>query len=677
MNPLPKVNLKITLFLLCYCSANLSFAQQWSDTLKEVEIKTSIIKDTSVDRKSEFSATQSFQKIGAEYKDVYESQSLANLLSQQTSVFIKSYGVNSMATLSLRGASAAQSAVLWNGIPIMNPALGVADLSLLQTGLFSDVTLKYGSSAALYGSGNVGGALFLDNQFPDFTAKKDIGITAGTGSFGAQNLGLNTSFQDKKWAFRLNGFYQSATNNISYTDESGNTEKLDNAALKGGGGLLSVDYNLKEKWNVRNNERVYAKLWWQSYFREIPPAMFESFSGKQQTDASLRTLLGYEKNTGRSTLYVKGSYNKESLHYEDSAVSLDNSNNIHQIYQETGFKYLLNNAGRQISEDRPQPAKHQILVFVPIQFSSAEGNNINGRETQLRPAIAAAYSFEGMQSRLRANATLRQEWVNGSAAPMLPGAGLSFALLENKSINKKSASMSLLLRANVQKTYRIPTLNELYYFPGGNPDLKPEQGWSEDAGYTLKFNRDYSDKKAFLFIHELNGFNRNIQDWIYWLGGAIWTPHNIAKVHSRGIETNNRIAYDIGQFRFNLGLNYTYVLSTTEASYLPGDGSIGKQIPYTPRYNAQGNFGVQWKGNLFLNWNQTYTGYRFVTVDESQHLDPYATANVQMSYTLLLSKYRLQAVGQLQNIFDTDYKVVNARPMPGRNFSLQLRIGIY
>lgn len=647
--------------------------------MKEVEIKTRLIKDTSIDKKSDFSATQSFQTIGKEYKDLYESQSLANLLSQQTSVFIKSYGVNSMATLSLRGASAAQSAVLWNGIPIMNPALGVADLSLLQTGLFSDVTLKYGSSAALYGSGNVGGALLLDNQYPDFTTKKDMAITVGIGSFGARNLGLNTSFQDKKWSVHLNGFYQRATNDISYKDESGSNQKLDNAVLQGGGGLLSVDYNLKEKWNAQNKERIYGKLWWQSYSREIPPAVFESFSDKQQNDASLRTLLGYEKNTRRSTFYVKGSYNKESLHYEDSAISLNNENNVHQVYQETGFKYRLNNPDKQMSETWMKPATHQVLIFAPIQFASAEGNNISNSETQFRPAIAAAYGFEGMQNRLKANASFRQEWVNGTAAPLLPGGGISFALLSDKKVNKKenSSLISLLIRGNVQRTYRIPTLNELYYFPGGNPDLKPEQGWSEDAGYTFHFKHDYGDTKTFLFLHELNGFNRNIQDWIYWLGGAIWTPHNIAKVHSRGIETNNRISYDIGQFKFNLGLNYTYVLSTTEASYLPGDGSIGKQIPYTPRYNTQGNVGVQWKGNLFVNWNQTYTGYRFVTVDESQYLDPYSTANIQISYALIVSKYKLQMVGQVQNIFDTDYQVVNARPMPGRNFSLQLRMGIY
>lgn len=657
---------------------NISFAQSRSDTLKEVEIKSLQIKDTVVDKRSEFSAGQVVHPIEKLYKDLYESQSLANLLAQQTSVFIKSYGVNSMATLSLRGASAAQSAVLWNGIPIMNPAQGVADLSVLQTGLFSDVSLKYGGSAALYGSGNVGGALLLDNQYPNFYPRQNLSLTLGAGSFGAKNTGLNASWSNNKWAINLNGFYQKSNNDIPYKDENGKAERLDNGHLQGGGGLLSVDYNLKNNWSYSNNERLYLKVWWQDYDREIPPALFEAYSVKDQNDRSLRTMLGYEKNTKRSTIYLKSSYSNEFLHYQDTAVSQNYKNTVHQIYSEAGWKYRLDNPNRRLKNSWKQLDIHQLLIFTPVQFSLAEGNNILTHESQLRPAVAAAYSYEGLQGNLKANASLRQEWINGKSAPMLPGAGVSFSILNDKKLSSSSnaSTIDLTLRGNVQRTYRIPTLNELYYFPGGNPDLKPEQGWSEDAGYTFQFKHRFEERKVLRFSNETNGFNRDIQDWIYWLGGAIWTPHNIAKVHSRGIETNNRLTYQAGDITFNVGFNYTYVLSTTEASYLPGDGSIGKQIPYTPRYSAQGNIGAQWKG-LFLNVNQSYTGYRFVTTDESQYLEPYHITNIQASYgNQFMKKYAFNIVAQLQNIFNKDYEVVNARPMPGRNFLLQLKLGI-
>lgn len=657
-------------------------AQQWQDTIKGLEIKTTVTKDTLVDQRASFNSSVVMYAVPKVYKDLYESQNLASLLSQQSSVFIKSYGVNSMATLSLRGASAAQSAVLWNGIPIMNPAVGVADLSLLQSGLFDNVSLQYGSSAALYGSGNVGGALLLNDDYIEFIPHSKAGLALGYGSFGNKNISLNLQHQTGKLNIALHSFYQHADNDINYIDNKGLPQKLANAALKGGGGLLDLDYNLLKKgYKGRNREKLYAKIWLQSYDREIPAALFESYSVKQQKDASFRTILGWEKVGYKMTYYVKTSYDREYLHYEDSAILLNNKNTIHQSYSEAGVKIHLTNP---FNRDRNIfNGIHNILVFTPVQYATTLVQNTGENKHQFRPAIAAAYSYEDLDRRFKANLAIRQEWINGVAAPLLPGIGMGYDLLRDFKVGEsKKAGISLQLKANVQKTYRIPTLNELYYFPGGNEDLKPEQGWNENLSYALGFYKEYVAKnninkiKKIHIVHILDFFNRDIQDWIYWLGGAIWTPHNIAKVHSRGIETNNTASYAVNDLKFILGLNYTYVLSTTEASYLPGDGSIGKQIPYTPRYNAQGNLGVQWK-SLFVNINQTYTGYRFVTIDESQYLSPYATTNLQCSYTFNGSSQKFITIsGQLQNIFDTDYQVVNARPMPGRNFLLQVKLGV-
>jgi len=226
------------------------------------------------------------------------------------------------------------------------------------------------------------------------------------------------------------------------------------------------------------------------------------------------------------------------------------------------------------------------------------------------------------------------------------------------------------VRANAQRTYREPTLNELYYNPGGNSSLKPEQGWGEDAGYTVK-----AKLNNFTVYHDLSVFNRDIHDWIIWLGGAIWTPHNIDEVHSRGVETENRITYTIGNWQLHLGVNTSYVLSTTVASYIQNDGSIGKQIPYTPRYNGQLNVGCSYK-RVSFNYNHTYTGYRFTTTDESEYLLPYQTGNVQLMYNTSLKGHALQFTGQCNNIWNEQYQVVAFRPMPGINWLAGFKLAI-
>jgi vitamin B12 transporter len=228
----------------------------------------------------------------------------------------------------------------------------------------------------------------------------------------------------------------------------------------------------------------------------------------------------------------------------------------------------------------------------------------------------------------------------------------------------------LALRANVQYTYRAPTLNELYFFPGGNAGLKPERGWNGDAGYTVKVKPG-----RFTFYHDVSVFTRDIHDWILWIGGAVWTPHNIAEVHSRGVETENYATYTIGDWKLHLGVNTASVLATTVSSYIFNDGSVGRQIPYTPRYNGQANIGFSYK-QLSVNYNQTYTGYRFTTSDESEYIPPYTTGNLQLMYKAAVHGHGLLFTGQCNNIWNGHYEVVAYRPMPGANWLLGVKADI-
>lgn len=645
-------------------------AQQWQDTLSGVDVK-GLRHDTATDQRSNFSAGQQVVKINPLYKELYGIQSLGALLAQQSSVFVKSYGINSMATFSVRGASAAQSAVLWNGIPLLNPALGVADISLLRTGLFGQVQLQYGSAAALYGSGNVGGALVLGDETVLFRPQRHFSATVSYGSFGRFDGGGQVQFGSRKLQVFLKGFYQKAANDFPYQDRTGQRQRLANARLEAAGGMAGLDYKLNHKPESGSSGKLYIRLWWQQYNREIPPALFETYAEQRQQDNSLRSILGWEQKTLRSVLYAKTSYSREYLHYSDPVTGTDTRNTVHQYYQEAGWRYSLSAA---------RPDMHRLLLYVPVQFAVAPG--VGSEARQFRPALVAAYHYAGPGGRLEANTALRQEWLNGDVLPLLPGAGASYNLV-NYPNSQQRMGLRWQLMANVQRTYRVPTLNELYYFPGGNPDLKPEQGWSQDGGYGLYLDgkavsrANEPESPAFRLSHQFSFFNRNIRDWIYWLGGTIWTPHNIARVHSRGVETNNSFSCRLGRdFVLHAGINYTYVLSTSEASYLPGDGSTGKQIPYTPRYTIQGNAGFRWKEHIFFNYNQTYSGYRFITVDESQYLEPYATGNLQLAYHFNCKDMAFSLTGQVQNVFDVRYEVVGSRPMPGRNFLLQLSAGL-
>lgn len=636
---------------------------QEADTLLEVQI---LVADTVTDNRQKFSAGQPIQKIDNKYKALYETLSLAHLLAQQSPVFVKSFGINGVATMSVRGASAAQSTVLWQGVPIVNPAMGVADISLLNTGLFDDISLQYGGSSALFGSGNVGGALLLTQNTPEFQPRRELLMSTTAGSFGRFDGSVKALLETGRWKVKAHAFMQTARNNFVFFDNSTATwQKMSNAALQAEGALFSAEYNLRRKPAVLH-EYISLQLWYQRYQREIPRALFEAFSEKKQTDLSLRSLLRWERSTRRSTWYAKASYSQERLQYRDGIALPDNDNTIHQYYQEAGWRYSLNpKAGARTAQ--------QLLTYIPVIYSTAAGRNLSSGKDQTLPAVVLAYAVQNNAAGWKANVALRQEWLQGRSVPILPGAGAEWTLWRH---TRSLQRLQFLLRANVQRSYRIPTLNELYYFPGGNPDLKPEQGWNLDGGYTFIYRRlnALEDGNRFRLKHELSLFNRYIKDWIYWIGGAIWTPHNIAEVYSRGIEADQEAAYSIGAVVLHASLRYAYVRSTSEASYVPGDGSNGKQIPYAPRYNGQANIGLTYR-HLVFNYNHTYTGYRFVTIDESQFLAPYQTGNVQLSYTVSRGYYSARINMQLQNAWNRRYEVVNARPMPGRHLIISMHLG--
>ncbi len=639
MNKSPFTVCRIVVPLL---AALLSFSgalgQSTNDTLREVRVKGHKKKNQSADERiNTYAPGQKITSIDSVTLQQYQFQSVANLLSQQTPVFIKSYGINALATLSFRGASAAQSQVYWNGVPLQNAALGMSDVSLLPVSLLQRVQVVYGSSAAMWGSGNVGGALVVENEQPyfDTNAKFNHAVSAVAGSFSQYQLGARTSFTSRKWFAAVNIFGQSAQNNFSYND-AGADKRMANAQLSSGSGLLQIGY----KPNEQNTVAVTA--WYQQYYREIPRALFEAQSLKNQRDESLRLLATWQR-TGRVVASAKLSFIRDAMHYRDTLALLNTRNNVNQVYADAVFNY---NAGNS----------HKLMLMLPVSVAWVDSGVVRNTYAQSRYAVAFNYLFTGIRN-LQTSVSLRGEVVDDNSY-VLPGINAAYALTD-----------WLALKANLQRTYRVPTLNELYYNPGGNRNLQPEKGWSLDGGYAV----NTAAKKKIVLHHELSVFNRVIDNWILWFGGAIWTPHNIATVYSRGVETDNKLIITTGRVKWHISINTAYTLSTTIASNIAGDGSIGKQIPYAPRYNGQGNIGFSYR-SIYLNYNHTYTGYRFLTVDESQWLMPYNTGNVQLLYTMPFSHYQLQFTGQCNNVFNRGYSVVNARPMPGINWLMGIRL---
>jgi vitamin B12 transporter len=569
----------------------------------------------------------------------YSLQSLSELLAQQTPAFIKSMGTNGFATLNIRGASGAQSSVFWNGIPINNAAYGFADISNMNVNQFDDVKVLYGSSSAMLGSGNMGATILLDDpvMFSDSIVSSKSKIGVALGSYSNYRLHFDQRIYGKKIFFKIKTLWHSVENNFLYFDQNLLEKKMENAQANGWSSTATFGYKFNEKSIFKLN------LWLQNSNRALPPALFETYSVKHQKDQTIRLVGDYTKKINSGFLFAKSSFSNDRMQY-DSAVVMFNKFQTIQSFSEIGYKFLFKNAD-------------EWTVSIPVHLNWLKNTNlVDQSRYQHRVALSSQYS-KYINEHILLNLQVRLEKINQDIIP-LGGANAQYKLAD-----------WFTLKGNFQRSYRAPTLNEWYYNPGGNINLKPEKSWHGEMGYQL----DAKISSNLKFQQSLIWFHRAVKDWIYWMGGAIWTPHNIASVYSRGVETFNSLQWQSGKWRVQLCVNTSYVRATTLSSYMPQDGSLGKQIPYTPIYNGQVSSMLSYK-RVQIVYTHTYTGYRYATTDESQYLTPYNLQYIKCVLPIKINKVDVQWGLQINNLTDKNYQVIFQRPMPRRNASLNLQI---
>jgi len=116
------------------------------------------------------------------------------------------------------------------------------------------------------------------------------------------------------------------------------------------------------------------------------------------------------------------------------------------------------------------------------------------------------------------------------------------------------------------------------------------------------------------------------------------------------------------------------VLSTHQKVNNENDNSLNQQLIYTPRYSGNGTLQVFYKNKFSYSINQTYTGYRFTSNDNSSWLNPYYLLNMRLTYTHHFKNLSIETFGAINNILNQNYQIVAMRPMMRRNFEIGLSL---
>ena len=313
-------------------------------------------------------------------------------------------------------------------------------------------------------------------------------------------------------------------------------------------------------------------------------------------------------------------------------------------------------------------AMHQHFVnsydeSIVVQGNEAEKVGYKASATEISAFVSLKWK---PVKRAGLSVSLREDIFRSSFSPVIPAFNADILLVPE---------WNLFLKGSVSRNYRFPTLNDLYFMPGGNPDLKPESGFSYDTGYSL--SRDFN--RNFNVSAEGYWFDSYIDDWILWVpDGAkkdFYTPLNLMKVHAYGIEQKLKMEW-LPADRWKLTFNGNFTWSPSVNCGEPrseGDESVGKQLVYIPEYSSSFIAGLHYgKWSFFWKWCWYSRRYTMTSNDYTiaGSVPPYFMNDITLNRSFDFRRAGLSVSVAVKNLFNEKYLSVLARPMPGINFEI-------
>ncbi len=586
---------------------------------------------------------------------------LSELLSDYSPVFIKSYGRGSSATASFRGAAATHTQVLWNGMNLNSPMRGLADLSLLPVFFTDEVYLLHGGSSMTKGSGALGGSIHLENS-PDWEAAFNLEALAETGSFHSRKGFLKVRLGSRQFQSSTRVFYDGSKNDFTFYN-SGVIPKITDT-------LKNAEYwkaGILQEFYLRHvNDQVSSfRFWFQQSDRNLPQLM--SYQGSEreeyQKDEQFRAQYDWKKYTDGLNYQFFTGVNTTQLNYFRATPAFEFVNEDSRSSELSWMNHL--RIFRKFDEKTYATFS---LDGNYHQVEAKDNQSGNGyRKERWETSLLLNLHFKPT-NRLAAFILMRSENYDKNVVPLIPSAGIEWQI---------SRKLPVLLRSNVARNYHKPSLNDLYWLPGGNPDLLPEDGYTADVSLAGDF-----DFGQLVFRNELTGFLSKIENWIVWQpaanGAYYWEAGNVKDVLSRGFEYQFNGSFQWRKVYIRSGGNYAFTATSNLNAVRSADESRGKQLVYIPKHKGGFYVSTTWQ-KFTIKYDFTGTGKRFTKSSNQespfeQVLNPYFLSKITADKKVDLNDISFHVKFSADNLFNQNYQSILWRPMPGRFYTLSVAI---
>ncbi len=531
--------------------------------------------------------------------------------------FFKQYGISGSATISKRGADATQTQVLWNGLPINHPMLGMTDFNNFSTFGLSELTFIDGGNSSMYGSGSVGGTVLM-NHDAEFDQGKKMQGSLSYGSFNNVQWAGMLGYSGEKAVVVFSHSQVRFKNQFTYFDRG--FDKLQTAQNSE---FIQKNSRLLTSIKATRHSQTKLVLELANMDRGLGSLTGSYNLLGNQKDQSIRGVLEHKYHKGKFAWIQKFGGSQDIIVYTQAGIQ--DSSQAQLRFAMTELYFTVN-------------SKTQILTG--LDFQQQIGNTRYYQITQIRNLPAQFLSIRKKHNKTDWLASTRWEWNE-----RIPSAGIG---------QETQLGKNWLFKSDIHTSFRRATLNDLYWAQPGNVHLKSETGWEVESGFA---NRDKKLK------WELTAFYRELNNPIIWLPqGGLWSAINYHFGRYYGLQGSIQ-----NQFKSFFGkVTADWVRTAVKVN----ESSDFLQQIFIPDLMFNAQIGYKWQHWIFsTNWS--YTGNRFIQTDNEKVMKAYHLWAAQVQY---VPKHKYTFSLNAQNLLNTVYENMPGRPMPGRSIQIQMNI---
>ena len=489
----------------------------------------------------------------------------------------------------------------------------------MQANSFDKLEVRKGGGSVLFGNGSIGGAINLKDEV-HFNTIRQAQALLGLASYDTYFTQLTGIWGSDNFYAKISGGAQTSENDYPYQ----NTDlKNENGAFVNYNMNATLGYKINESHTLRFNTSIFDNS------RELSRTLSTESKAKLE-NSDRRFLLDWTYLGSRYTSSVKVAFLHEDFRYlfDKNVPANESIGSSDRLIGKYDFTYFL---------------KKDLFFRAGLEFENAKGDGSNINDVSQDDFTGYVLMHHEPWKKFMYNVSLRAGLSSAYDIPLIYSLDARYLLTK-----------SLSLRGAYSTNYRLPTFNDLYWEPGGNPDLKPEFSSSGEVGldYQLK-NFQVSGGWYVIKSEDLIQWRPITQDF--------WSPVNITSATNHGLEFMASYNHTIGKHLLGLKASYDYTLAT--------DDDTDKNLIYVPEHRAGGILDYSWEKWSF-NYNLQYVGKVFITTSNSESLDDYLLSDISIGRSLCNDVIGLHF--KVNNLFDKNYQSVAYRPMPGRNYVFQI-----